>query len=142
MRLPDVNVLLYAHHAAMPEHRRYVEVLRGLVDSEEPFGLSQLVLSGFLRVSTIPGVLLAPSPMEVALEFVEELTSRPNARLLRPGLEHWKIFTRLLRQGRATGKLVADAYHAALAIEHGCEWLSADGDFTRFRGLRVRHPLA
>jgi predicted nucleic acid-binding protein len=42
---------------------------------------------------------------------------------------------------RATGKLVADAYHAALAIEHGCEWVTADGDFSRFPGLRCRHPL-
>jgi predicted nucleic acid-binding protein len=37
---------------------------------------------------------------------------------------------------------VADAYHAALAIEHGCEFVTADGDFARFAGLRYRHPLA
>jgi hypothetical protein len=28
--------------------------------------------------------------------------------------------------------LVADAWHAALAIEHGCEWISDDADFARF----------
>jgi hypothetical protein len=27
-------------------------------------------------------------------------------------------------------------------LEHGCEWLTADSDFQRFKGLRVRHPLA
>jgi uncharacterized protein len=52
------------------------------------------------------------------------------------------IFTRLLRQSRASGKLVADAYHPALAIEHGCELLTADGGFGRFSGLRWRRPLA
>jgi len=31
--------------------------------------------------------------------------------------------------------------HAALAIEHGCELVTADGDFARFPGLRWRHPL-
>jgi len=35
-----------------------------------------------------------------------------------------------------------DAYHAALAIEHGCEFITADADFARFPGLRQRHPLA
>jgi predicted nucleic acid-binding protein len=43
---------------------------------------------------------------------------------------------------RARGKLVADAYHAALAIEHGCEFITADADFARFPRLRQRHPLA
>lgn len=140
--MPDVNILLYAHHAAMPEHRRYVEVLEQLVDSDEPYALSELVLSGFVRISTSPGVMASPTPLAVALDFVDELIDRPNARLLRPGLEHWAIFTRLLRQSRASGKIVADAYHAALAIEHGCELLTADGDFGRFAGLRWRHPLA
>ena len=41
----------------------------------------------------------------------------------------------------ATGNLVADAWHAAMAIEHGCEWTTTDGDFARFPGLRSRHPL-
>ncbi len=39
------------------------------------------------------------------------------------------------------GNLVPDAYLAALAIEIGAELISADRDFTRFPGLRWRHPL-
>ena len=54
-----------------------------------------------------------------------------------------------LRRGRpedcrelpAKGKLVSDAWHAALAIEYDCEWISTDGDFARFNSLRWRHPL-
>jgi predicted nucleic acid-binding protein len=30
---------------------------------------------------------------------------------------------------------------AALAIEHGCEFITADRDFAKFAGLRWRHPL-
>jgi predicted nucleic acid-binding protein len=37
--------------------------------------------------------------------------------------------------------VLTDAYLAAIAIEHGGEWMSADSDFSRFRGLRWRHPL-
>lgn len=42
----------------------------------------------------------------------------------------------------AKGHLVADAYHAALVIESGSEWITTDRDFSRFPGLRWRHPLA
>jgi predicted nucleic acid-binding protein len=37
---------------------------------------------------------------------------------------------------------VPDAFLAALALEHGCELVTNDGDFARFKGLRWRHPLA
>jgi predicted nucleic acid-binding protein len=36
---------------------------------------------------------------------------------------------------------VPDAYFAALAIEAGCEWITTDRAFARFKGLRWRHPL-
>jgi hypothetical protein len=35
---------------------------------------------------------------------------------------------------------VADAYLAALAIEHGCQWISFDRDFARFPGLNWSKP--
>ncbi|MYF03810.1 MAG: type II toxin-antitoxin system VapC family toxin, partial [Holophagales bacterium] len=48
---------------------------------------------------------------------------------------------RLCRQADARGKLVADAQHAAVAMEHGCTIVSTDADFDRFAGLRWLHPL-
>jgi predicted nucleic acid-binding protein len=36
--------------------------------------------------------------------------------------------------------LLPGAYRAALAIEHGCEWVTLDGDFSRFAGLKWRSP--
>ncbi len=41
----------------------------------------------------------------------------------------------------AKGNLVLDAYHAAMAIETGSEWITTDRDYSRFPGLRWRHPL-
>jgi predicted nucleic acid-binding protein len=32
-------------------------------------------------------------------------------------------------------------YLAALAIETGGEWITTDGDYRRFAGLQLRHPL-
>ncbi len=58
-----------------------------------------------------------------------------------PGPRHWEIFVRLCRAVRVKGNLVQDAYLAALAIESGSEWITTDRDYSRFPGLRWRHPL-
>ena len=67
---------------------------------------------------------------------------RPTARVLGPGPLHWEIVTELCRAAGTTGKLVADAQHAAVAIEHAYTLVTTDGDFPRFRRLRWHHPLA
>jgi len=51
------------------------------------------------------------------------------------------IFEDLCRRAAATGNLVQDAWLAALAVESGCEWITTDGDFARFAGLRWRRPF-
>jgi uncharacterized protein len=140
--LPDVNVLLYAHRAESPEHQSYREWLRGLAEGPEPFALSELGASGFIRIVTNPRIWEEPTTTADAFEFISRLRRRSNARLLTHGPRSWEIFERLCVDARARGKLVADAYHAALALEHGCELITADSDFARFAGLRHRHPLA
>ena len=142
MLLPDVNVLVYAHRAEAPEHERYAEWLRALATGAEPFALSELGASGFVRIVTNTKIWVEPTTLENALKFIDNLRRRSNARSLTHGSTSWEIFARLCRAAGARGKLVADAYHAALAIEHGCELVTADGDFARFPELRWRHPLA
>jgi uncharacterized protein len=117
-----------------------------LVDGDEAFAISELVLSGFLRIVTNRRVFDRPSRLADALAFAAALRDHPNAVAVAPGGRHWDLFTRLCRQGNATGNLVPDAYFAALAIEAGCEWVTTDRDFARFAGarftgLRWRHPL-
>ena len=140
MLMPDVNVLVYAHREDSQAHVDHAEWLSALASGEEPFALSELVLQGFLRVVTHPKIFVRPSTLDEALAFIDELKGRPTCHLYRPGPRHWDIFVSLCRRGKATGGLVADAYHAALAIEHGCEWVTNDTDFARFPGLRWRLP--
>lgn len=61
-------------------------------------------------------------------------------KAFQPGERHWSIFTGLCRAANIRGAMVTDAWLAALAIEHGCEWISLDRDFRRFPGLRWRSP--
>lgn len=141
MILPDVNVLIRTHREELPEHVRYRAWLEQAVDSDSAFGLSDLVLSGFIRVVTHPRIFLPPSPLPDALSFVNALADQPNRVPIAPGPNHWSVFRRLVTETGARGNLVPDAWFAALAIEHGCEWITADRDFARFPGLRWRHPL-
>lgn len=124
-----------------PNHAAYRDWLEDIIDSDEAFAVSDVVLSGFIRVVTHPRVFSPPEPIESALEFADALRSRPNAVPVSPGARHWDIFERLCRSAGVRGNLVPDAYLAALAIESGSEWMTTDRDYSRFPGLRWRHPL-
>jgi toxin-antitoxin system PIN domain toxin len=140
--LPDVNVLVYAYREDAPGHARYRSWLEGVIAGPEAYGLSDLVLAGFLRVVTHPRVFAPPSPTGHALDFTEILRAQPNCVAVAPGPRHWEIFSRLCREAGAKGNLVPDAYLAALAIESGSEWMTTDRDYSRFPGLRWRDPGA
>jgi len=139
--LIDVNVLVYAHREDAPDHAAYRKWLQDAIVSEAAYGISDLVLSGFLRAVTHPRVFRVPTPMRLALAFTHALRERPNCVLVSPGPRHWEIFARLCRAAAVKGNLVPDAYLAALAIESGSEWITTDRDYSRFPGLRWRHPL-
>jgi toxin-antitoxin system PIN domain toxin len=130
--MPDVNVLVYAYDDRGREHQRYAQWLIELAAGPEPFALSEPVLQGFLRVVTNPRLFIRPAPQAAAFRFIDALTSRKCCSVLRPGNRHWQIFRGLCESASVQGKLVADAAHAALAIETGCEWVTADTDFARF----------
>ncbi|MCA1707110.1 MAG: type II toxin-antitoxin system VapC family toxin [Actinobacteria bacterium] len=141
MTLADVNVLVYAFRPDMTGHADYREWLEHTVASDEPYGVSELVLSSFIRIVTNPRAFARPDPVAQALWFAESLLSQPNAARVAPGPRHWGIFERLCRAVEAKGNVIPDAYLAALAIEAGSEWITTDRGFARFPGLRWRHPL-
>jgi uncharacterized protein len=141
MLMPDVNVLVYAHRDTLAPHSRYRAWLEALVGGPEPFALSVLVAVGFVRVVTNPRVFPVPTPLASALATVDQLAAHPRCRLVAPDREHWRRVSELCRATGVTGRRVADAEHAALAMAGGCVWATADGDFGRFapHGLRWQH---
>ena len=141
MILPDVNVLVYAHREDAANHTSYRTWLESVVNGDEAYGISEHVLSGFVRVVTHPKVFNKPSPLADALAFADQLRESPNSVRVEPGARHWDLFRRLCMEIGARGNLIPDAYLAAMAIESGCEWITTDRDFSRFSGLRWRHPL-
>ncbi len=94
-----------------------------------------------MRVATHPRVFDPPSTTSKALDFANAVRGQRGAVMVGPGDGHWAIFERLCLTAGAKGNLVPDAYVAALAIESGAELVTTDRDFSRFAGLRWRHPL-
>ena len=139
--MPDVNVLVYAHRQDETWHEAYRGWLEEALDGPQPFVLSVLVAVGFVRIVTNARIYADPTPLAVAFAVVDRLLQHPRCRVAAPGSGHIEQVARLCRAVGATGKLVADAQHAAVAIAEGATWITRDGDFARFEhhGLRWQH---
>ncbi len=141
MMLADTNVLIYAHRPEAERHPEYRTWLQEMINGPEPYAVSDFALNGMMRVVTNRRIYRDPTPLGHALAHAGRIRNQPHAEVVNPGTEFWEIFAELCRQVDARAKLVPDAYLAALAIEHGCEFITTDKDFARFPGLRWRHPL-
>jgi toxin-antitoxin system PIN domain toxin len=142
MILIDVNILVYAKRRDAVDHAKFRLWLEETLRSNTLVGVSDVVLSGVVRILTHPRMYRDPTHLDEALEYVNYLRFEAGSIVVSPGARHWEIFTRLCNSSGARGNLVSDAFHAALAIESGAEWITADRDYARFPGLRWRHPLA
>jgi len=140
MVLPDVNVLVAAYRDDASEHTSCRPWLEAVLEGPEAFAISDLALSGFLRIVTHPRIFLRPSPLNDALTFANVIREQPHCVPVNPGPRHWEIFSRVCWEADIRGSLIPDAYFAALAIEFGCEWITFDRDFARFEGLRWSRP--
>lgn len=141
MKLVDLNLLLYAVNRDSPLHRAARRWFERTLTSDEPVALAWVVVLGFVRLATSARVFPKPLAPSQAFAVVDGWLARPVVRMLSPGDDHWRIVRDLLLASGTAGNLTTDAHLAALAIEHGAELCSTDGDFGRFARLRWVNPL-
>ena len=141
MIVPDINLLVYAHHDNALLHTPARRWWEDMLDSSELIGLPWIVVTGFIRVSTNIRMLEQPTSTEVAVRVVNDWFRYPHVFPLNPGPQHMAFLAEALAAVRTGGNLVPDAHIAALAIEYQAEVHSNDHDFARFPGLRWRNPL-
>jgi toxin-antitoxin system PIN domain toxin len=140
VQLVDANVLLYAVNERSAHHAAARDWLDGSFNDGRTIGFAWVVLLAFLRLSTRAGVF--PRPLQVA-ECTDVIASwlRQRAAVTVPCTDrHLALVTGLLREVGTAANLVNDAHLAALALEHGAEIVSFDGDFARFAGVRWSLP--
>jgi len=142
VKLPDVNVLVYAIDEDSRHHATARPWLEEALSGSETLAFCWNVLLGFVRLSTRLVVFERPLDASEALDLVESWLGQPGATGVEPTARHPAILRDLLTQAGTAGNLTTDAHLAALAIEHGAELCSYDGDFARFPGLRSSRPAA
>jgi toxin-antitoxin system PIN domain toxin len=140
MLLPDVNVLIYAFRKDVPHHTICRAWLDRMILADARFGVSPLVLSAVVRVTTQSRIYPMPSTLGEAFAFCQDILGQPNCQVVEPGERHWDIFKRLCIETNTRGPHLTDAWFAALAIEWGCEWVTMDRGFARFPGLKWSVP--
>jgi toxin-antitoxin system PIN domain toxin len=121
---------LYAHRTESPRAVEHRDWLHRALGGDEPFGVSESVLSSFLRIVTHHRIYREPTPPDVALSFCRAVLAAPAAVAVRPGPRHWLLFSQLCQTVGARGNQVPDA-----------TWVTTDRGFARFPGLRLQTPL-
>jgi toxin-antitoxin system PIN domain toxin len=142
VRIPDVNVLLYAADESSPHHERARVWVEEVLSGPEVVGFAWTVLLAFVRLSTRAHVFSHPLDGVEAFDIVEGWLAQPCAVVLHPTDRHLEVLRGLVEPLGTAGNITTDAHLAALAVEHGAEICSADSDFARFPGLRWTNPLA
>jgi hypothetical protein len=129
----DTNILVYAHRAEMPKHKKALSRIVTLAEGTAPWALPVFVVGEFLRVITHPRVFDPPHSIDEAALAVERLLDSPSVRVLSPGDRWPSLLADAMREGDARGNLVFDAQIVALCREHGVSTLLTDDrDFARF----------
>jgi toxin-antitoxin system PIN domain toxin len=142
MKLVDLNILLYAVDQDAAHHQRVRRWLEASLADDEPVGLTWLVLVGFVRLVTRPGVFRDPLSVEQAISIVDDWLAQPSVAVVQESEEHWRHLRDHLRETGTAGNLTTDAHLASIAIANGATLVSCDADFGRFRKLRWENPIA
>jgi hypothetical protein len=138
----DTNILVYAHREDWPWHGAAFACLAELAESRAAWAIPWPCLHEFLAIVMHPQIYSPPSPLQTALAQVEAWLEAPGLVLLAETGSYWRELRAALTPGRVVGPQVHDARVAALCRLHGVQELwTADRDFGRFPGLKVRNPL-
>lgn len=138
----DTNILVYAHRRDSPYHEAALQQLNELGRGAEPWAVPWPCVHEFLAVVTSQRLFENPTPLDVALDQVQEFAAA-GAHFLGEGHGHLVQFGVVASQMNATGLRIHDAKIAAICLAQGISELwTLDRDFSGVAGLRVRNPLA
>jgi toxin-antitoxin system PIN domain toxin len=140
MILADVNVPVGAFRPDSPLHLKSKPWFDRVTTGSDAFAISKLALAAVVRITTNRSAFDPPSPIGDVFGFCHDILAQPHCIVVEPGEQHWAIFERLCKETGIVGSDTTDVWYAALAIEHGCTWITFDRDYAKFRGLDWREP--
>lgn len=138
----DTNLLIYAHRAAVSEHRSAQRAIQRASRNVRGWGIPLPCVAEFWSVVTHPGSLGGPSTGEQARGFLAALIADAGARLWMPGEGFWSRLTQLAADLNVQGPRVFDLQIALTAFDNGAsEIWTHDHHFVGFPGIRLHDPL-
>ena len=138
----DSNILVYAHREDSSWHEAAYTRIAALAEGLAPGVIPWPCIHEFLAIVTHPRIYAPPTPLKQAIEQVAAWMESPGLIMVAETEDYWIHLLPLLQTGRVSGPQIHDARVAALCLQHGVSELwTADRDFSRFPGLKVRNPL-
>jgi toxin-antitoxin system PIN domain toxin len=137
----DTNLLVYAHRAALPEHRPARAVLERANRASGGWAITLSSVLEFWSVVTHLSASGRPSRIDEARAFIDALVDA-GARLLIPGPGSGQRVLDTAAQMGIVGPRIFDLHIALTALDHGgTELWSHDSAFVSLPGLRLVDPL-
>jgi toxin-antitoxin system PIN domain toxin len=143
MTAVDTNILVYAHREDSEWHEPAAAAVARLAESAHEWAIPWPCLHEFLAIVTHPRIFRTPTPLAQAVGQVDAWLESPSLVVLAESDEYLDTFRELVMAARVSGARMHDARVAALCASHGVgELWTADRDFSMFRQVRTRNPLA
>jgi toxin-antitoxin system PIN domain toxin len=138
----DTNLLVYAHREDSPWHEAAFDCIVGLAEGRAPWAIPWPCIHEFLAIATHPRIYAPPTPVGLAVAQADAWMESPTLVLIGEAEGYWEQLKSLLAAAKVSGPRIHDARVTAICRQHGVRELwTADRDFGRFPGLKIRNPL-
>lgn len=137
----DTSLLIYAHRAALPEHKAARRAIQRAARNPLGWGIPLPCLAEFWAVVTHPASAGGPSRPHQAQAYLAALLAA-GARIWPPGDGFWSRLTQLATDLEIRGPRIFDLQVALAAFDNGAtELWTHDRRFTAFPGIKLLDPL-
>jgi uncharacterized protein len=138
----DTNILVYAHRKDNPWHEAAYECMRTLAEGLRPWFIGWPNIHEFIAIITHPRIFSPASTLQQAFDQIDAWMESPSLTVAGEGEGYIQFLREVSLEAHIKGPMIHDAHVAALCLEYGIDELwSADRDFSRFSGIKVRNPL-
>jgi len=138
----DTNILVYAHRHDSQWHGQAAKALRALAEGRSPWAIPWPCVHEFYSVTTHPRIFAVPTPITAAINQLRAWLESPTLVLISESAGYWGVVSAMAESAKIDGPRIHDARIAALCLHHGVRELwTADRDFSRFPGVKIRNPL-
>ncbi len=138
----DTNILVYAHRAAVPEHKAACAAIRSAGASKKGWGVTLPSVAEFFTVVTHPSASGRPSTAAEVEEFFSALSADGDMGFFYPGPNFERRLIHLAFDLGVSGARIFDLQIGLTALDAGAtELWTHDRNFARLPGLKFHDPL-